>query len=217
MSSSQNNDSDERFALGLVFALITLVVLSVLWFGAYKGIHGAKSAKGGVIAAKVQPGASGAVLGGTASAGSAAATGAGDAAAQAGAAAGASASAANGAAAQAGAAADDTARVLIENGIVKFYFATAKAELAAGANEALADVVKGVAEGKKAVVSGFHDATGDAALNAELAKQRAVAVAEALKALGVAEDKVELKKPEETTATGSNAEARRVEVTLGAL
>ena len=44
-----------------------------------------------------------------------------------------------------------------------------------------------------------------------------MAVAEALKALGVAEDKVELKKPEETTATGSNAEARRVEVTLGAL
>ena len=78
-------------------------------------------------------------------------------------------------------------------------------------------MVKGVAEGKKAVVSGFHDATGDAALNAELAKQRAVAVAEALKALGVAEDKVELKKPEETTATGSNAEARRVEVTLSAL
>ena len=112
---------------------------------------------------------------------------------------------------------EDVASVRVENGVVKFYFATAKAELAAGANEALADVVKGVAEGKKAVVSGFHDATGDAALNAELAKQRAVAVAEALKALGVTEDKVELKKPEETTATGSNAEARRVEVTLGAL
>ena len=112
---------------------------------------------------------------------------------------------------------EDVASVRVENGVVKFYFATAKAELAAGANEAPADVVKGVAEGKKAVVSGFHDATGDAALNAELAKQRAVAVAEALKALGVAEDKVELKKPEETTATGSNAEARRVEVTLGAL
>ena len=42
-------------------------------------------------------------------------------------------------------------------------------------------------------------------------------MAEALKALGVGEDKVELKKPEETTATGSNAEARRVEVTLGGL
>ncbi len=55
------------------------------------------------------------------------------------------------------------------------------------------------------------------ALNAELAKQRAFAVRDALKALGVAEDKIELKKPEETTASGSNAEARRVEVALGAL
>ena len=58
---------------------------------------------------------------------------------------------------------EDVASVRVENGVVKFYFATAKAELAAGANEALADVVKGVAEGKKAVISGFHDATGDAA------------------------------------------------------
>ena len=110
----------------------------------------------------------------------------------------------------------DEAIVRVENGVVKFYFATAKADLAAGANEALADVVKGVAEGKKAIVSGFHDATGDAAVNAELAKQRALAVRDALKGLGVAEDKIELKKPEETTATGTNAEARRVEVVLGA-
>jgi len=110
----------------------------------------------------------------------------------------------------------DAASVRVDNGVVKFYFASAKAELAAGANEALADVVKGVAEGKKAVVSGFHDATGDAAANAELAKQRAYAVRDALKGLGVAEDKIELKKPEETTASGNNAEARRVEVALAA-
>jgi outer membrane protein OmpA-like peptidoglycan-associated protein len=98
--------------------------------------------------------------------------------------------------------------------VVKFYFASGKADLAAGANEALADVVKGVADGRMAIVSGFHDATGDAALNAELAKNRALAVREALKALGVAEERVELKKPEETQASGSNAEARRVEVVL---
>ena len=67
------------------------------------------------------------------------------------------------------------------------------------------------------MVSGFHDVTGDAALNAELAKQRALAVRDALKGLVVAEDKIELKKPEETTATGSNAEARRVEVVLGGM
>ncbi|KRC20719.1 OmpA family protein [Acidovorax sp. Root217] len=119
-------------------------------------------------------------------------------------------------AADTAAAAADAASVRVDNGVVKFYFASAKAELAAGANEALADVVKGVAEGKKAVVSGFHDATGDAAANAELAKQRAYAVRDALKRLGVAEDKIELKKPEETTASGNNSEARRVEVTLAA-
>ncbi len=110
---------------------------------------------------------------------------------------------------------EDVASVVVEGGVVKFYFATGKADLAAGANEALVEVVKGVIEGgKMATVSGFHDATGDAALNVELAKRRALAVRDALKALGVAEEKVELKKPEATQGTGSNAEARRVEVVL---
>ena len=43
------------------------------------------------------------------------------------------------------------------------------------------DVVKGVADGKKAVISGYHDATGDPAANAELAKQRAFKVRDTLK------------------------------------
>ncbi|MDR0261539.1 MAG: hypothetical protein LBI76_17200, partial [Comamonas sp.] len=64
MSSSQNNDGDERFALGLVFALIILVVLGVVWFGAYKGIHGAKSGKAAVTATATGS-KGGAVLGGT--------------------------------------------------------------------------------------------------------------------------------------------------------
>ncbi len=106
------------------------------------------------------------------------------------------------------------ASVVVEGGVVKFFFATGKADLATGANEALATIVTGVAEGKKALVSGFHDATGDAALNAELAKQRAFAVRDALVALGVAADGIELKKPEETLASGSNDQARRVEVSL---
>ena len=79
---------------------------------------------------------------------------------------------------------------------------------------ALADVAKGVAAGKKAVVSGYTDATGDPAKNEELAKQRALAVSAALKTAGVAEDKIELKKPEAITGSGNNAEARRVEVAL---
>jgi K(+)-stimulated pyrophosphate-energized sodium pump len=112
------------------------------------------------------------------------------------------------------AAAVDAASIKVEGGVVKFYFASGKAAIAEGAGAALADVAKGVAAGQKAVVSGFTDATGDPARNAELAKQRAFAVRDALKAAGVAEDKVELKKPETLTGSGGNAEARRVEVTL---
>ena len=108
----------------------------------------------------------------------------------------------------------DGASVTVENGVVKFYFASGKADLATGANDALATVVTGVAGGKKALVSGFHDATGDAAKNEELSKQRAFAVRDALVHLGVAQGRIELKKPEETAAVGPAAQARRVEVTL---
>jgi K(+)-stimulated pyrophosphate-energized sodium pump len=112
------------------------------------------------------------------------------------------------------AAATDGPSIKVEGGVVKFYFASAKAEIATGAGAALADVVKGVSEGKKAVISGYTDASGDPAKNEELAKQRAFAVRDALKAAGVAEDKIELKKPEVLTGSGDAAQARRVEVAL---
>ena len=123
------------------------------------------------------------------------------------------AAAAPAAAAPAAAADNDAASVVVENGVVKFFFATGKADLAGGADQALADVVAGVKGGKKAVVSGFVDSTGNAAQNEELAKQRAFAVRDQLKALGVAEDSIELKKPENIEA-GAGAQARRVEVNL---
>ncbi len=161
-----DDDSQQRFALGFLFALIALVVSTVVGTVVYQ--------RGMARAAVAEP---------------------------------------------AGAAVpvvieEDVARVVVENGVVKFYFASAQAELAPGANEALADVVSGVQGGKRAVISGYHDATGNAQLNAELAKKRALAVQAALAALGVAEDKVELKKPEQMQADGSNAQARRVEVIL---
>ena len=108
----------------------------------------------------------------------------------------------------------DAASVIVDHGVVKFYFASGKSALAPGAADALGQVVKEVAAGKRAVVSGFHDATGSAAANAELARQRALAVRNALQSLGVAGDKIELKKPEQLQAVGSNAEARRVEVAV---
>ena len=112
--------------------------------------------------------------------------------------------------------ASDVASFRVEGGVVKFYFATGKSELAGGAGSALGEVARQVAAGKRAVVSGYTDATGDPAQNEELAKARALAVSNALNAAGVGADKIDLKKPQGVpTGSGSNAEARRVEVSLG--
>ncbi|MFC3873523.1 OmpA family protein [Neisseria musculi] len=111
-------------------------------------------------------------------------------------------------------AAGEGAQAVVENGVVKFYFATGKADLAANAEEALKDVLDGAKEGKKAVISGFHDATGNRAKNEELSKKRAFAVRDALLGLGVPESQIEMRKPENATGSGNNAEARRVEVVL---
>jgi len=108
--------------------------------------------------------------------------------------------------------AEDGASFVVENGVVKFYFATASAELAGGANAALSELIVLAASGKTVVISGYTDITGDAALNEELAKRRAFAVREALLALGLAEGGIELKKPEAITGSGSLRESRRVEV-----
>ena len=110
-------------------------------------------------------------------------------------------------------AADENSVVVGDDGVVKFYFASGSQDLSADAAESLAAIVAGVAEGKKVVISGFHDASGDAAQNAELAKQRAMSVQKTLLELGIPEDVIDLKKPESTDA-GAEAEARRVEVSL---
>ena len=113
----------------------------------------------------------------------------------------------------AGQTAADAASIQVEGGVVKFFFATGKAEIGAGAVAALVDVVKGVSDGKMAMVSGFSDSSGDPAANEELAKQRAMAVRDALVSAGVAQDKIELKKPE-TSGGSDGAAARRVDVSL---
>ncbi|RMX06387.1 OmpA family protein [Corticibacter populi] len=112
------------------------------------------------------------------------------------------------------AAADDEARVVVEDGVVKFYFAVGKADIAPGAAEALLDVITATNSGKRAIISGYTDASGNAEINEALAKQRAEAVREQLVALGVPAERLELRKPEALTGTGNAAEARRVEVRL---
>ena len=195
--SPQDDDGQQGLVLWLVFGLVALVIALVVGVSVYQ--RGKMSApKTAVASAPTTPAL-------PAVAPSASASGLAPAVA---------ATAAVTPAADAAQSASDGASVKVENGVVKFYFASGKTDLAAGANAALADVIKGAQAGKKLVISGYHDATGSAAKNAEVAKLRAFAVRDALKAAGVTDDKIELKKPEELKASGSNAEARRVEVTL---
>ncbi len=176
MSSSSDDGGQERFALGFIFALITLIVSTVLGVVVYQS--------GTARTPAPATATSTAVLVETVPAGTLVVV-------------------------------EDGASVRVVDGMVTFYFASGKAELATGANEALAEVVNGVAQGKTAIVSGYHDATGSAEINAELSKQRAMAVRDALVALGLSESSIELKKPEQMLVSGgSDAEARRVEVVL---
>lgn len=109
----------------------------------------------------------------------------------------------------------DDASVVVDNGVVKFYFASGQADLAPGALDALGEAIAAAKEGQRLVLSGFHDATGNPAMNAELAKQRALSVRAVLLEAGVAESRLELKKPEVMSDNAvSNAEARRVEVSI---
>jgi len=62
-------------------------------------------------------------------------------------------------------------------------------------------------------LTGYTDKTGDAAQNEELAKNRAVAVKDALVAGGLSEASIAMKPPMFVTGSSNDAEARRVEIT----
>lgn len=69
------------------------------------------------------------------------------------------------------------------------------------------------AEGGNVAVTGHTDKTGDAAANEELAKQRALAVRDALMAAGVAESSIVMQPPMFVTGAINDREARRVDIT----
>jgi cytochrome c oxidase subunit 2 len=143
---------------------------------------------------------------------SAAASGAGAEAS--GAAAASGASGADAAAAGSDSAAASQAAALPAN----VYFETGKSTLPADAKAAV-DAAAAYAKAHpdaKFTLSGYTDATGSADVNAKLAKTRAEAVRDALKAAGIAEDHIILKKPETITGGGDAKEARRVQISPAA-
>ena len=96
------------------------------------------------------------------------------------------------------------------------HFESASATLPAGAQKAIATVVEALkaAEGRRVLLAGYHDPTGNIDFNRDLAKRRALGVRDALIAQGIPAQRIILRKPEQTTGSGNNAEARRVEILL---
>ena len=99
---------------------------------------------------------------------------------------------------------------------VKLYFESGKTNLSADASSNLAPIIDWLNSHSdaKAVLSGFHDSTGDLAYNLELAKNRAKMVAGALKVAGIDETRIEMRKPESVDGGSDLTEARRVEVSV---
>ena len=102
-----------------------------------------------------------------------------------------------------------------DQGIAVFYFATGKSDIADNAANVLGELIKAGKDGKRLVISGYTDSTGNAAANEALSKRRAEAVQAFLVAQGIDAKNIELRKPENTTAAqGNNAQGRRVEVKI---
>ena len=95
------------------------------------------------------------------------------------------------------------------------FFATGASALDAEASAVLKAAVEHLKAHPdvKIALSGFVDSTGNADANAELAKNRATAVRNALETGGVAADRIDLRKPEVITAAqGADREGRRVDI-----
>ena len=107
--------------------------------------------------------------------------------------------------------ADRDAVVILRNEI-ELYFPMGSAILEPGVDKALSTFVVAAKTGQRIQIAGFHDAVGDARFNRALAKRRAEAVMVHLLALGVPEAQLAVSEPTMTQGSGSEAQARRVEV-----
>lgn len=99
--------------------------------------------------------------------------------------------------------------------IAKIYFDSGYHRLPAGGADSLQPVVAYLENNPdtKAIISGFHDATGDLAKNQSLAKKRAQSVYNVL-ITSISVERIEMRKPVSTDGGGELMEARRVEVSV---
>ena len=110
-----------------------------------------------------------------------------------------------------------TPEPVVQGDLVIIFFAVGSFDLHAAAPKSLETVVAKLRSDPRAraTISGYHSATGDAAMNQELAKNRALSVQGALKNAGIADNRVVLEKPivVQANIAGEDPSARRVEVT----
>ncbi len=94
------------------------------------------------------------------------------------------------------------------------FFGLGQSQLSTEAQAEVAEIAREAKGATQLVLAGFHDPSGNAAQNAELAKNRALAVRTGLIEGGVRPSRILLRRPESTTGDGSAEEARRVDVRL---
>ncbi len=95
------------------------------------------------------------------------------------------------------------------------HFATGSAAIDARASAEVAGLA-GALRGSAArvAISGYTDRTGNHGGNVALARARALAVRDALVAAGVGAERIQLREPVDIIGSGTNDEARRVDVTV---
>ena len=99
----------------------------------------------------------------------------------------------------------EQSKVEVDGDVVRFYFATGKADVTANTLESLKGIVNGVKAGKKAVILTYSNVES----NENLARDRALAVRSVLLAAGIPDGSIQVSNP-----TAETNDSRRVEVVL---
>ena len=100
--------------------------------------------------------------------------------------------------------------------MAKLYFDRGSSQFPADDKRSLSSVISYLHKNTsvKAVLSGFHDPSGNLINNQKLSLARAKAVSKLLQDSGISSARIVITKPAQTEGTGSPEEARRVEVRI---
>ncbi len=100
--------------------------------------------------------------------------------------------------------------------IAKLYFGLGSSKFPQDTTLSLATIIAYLHKNNeaKAIITGFHDASGNVSWNKRLSNKRAATVSRLLQKAGIGINRIIIVKPAETTGSGIPKEARRVEVNI---